>query len=301
MNPVARLKTPHGDIVVLRDRSSVAYWQDDRHQSHADKSGISRAAYIHAIHGLLLQVSARDVLMIGCGGGTLATMLRMSGVNVTIAEINQSSFEISRKYFELPDDVECHVADGRTFLQETTRRFDGIVLDAYDGDDIPGQLRSTAFFDLVRSRLNDGGCFFANVILRNGRDRRLADLVQTMNASWPAVRVLDPNGARTRNAIAMAGAVVDLQRPTLTLKPKTGAKTLTRELEAMSFQPGAGEQKRSRVRTKKSRWFEPVQPNAPRTPTGRSDGSISTPGLRTPAGSSDFFAAASAWRNSGGD
>jgi hypothetical protein len=286
MNPVARLKTPHGDIVVLRDRSSVAYWQDDRHQSHADKRGISRAAYIHAIHGLLLQARARDVLMIGCGGGTLATMLRINGVKVTIAEINQWSFEISRKYFGLPDDVECHVADGRAFLQETTRRFDGIVLDVYDGDDIPEQLRSSAFFDLVGSRLNDGGCFFANVILRNGRDRQLGRLVRTMSSSWPSVRVLDSNGTRTRNAIAMAGAVADLQRPTLTLKPKTGAKTIIRELATMSFRPGT---------------FGSTQPSAPRAPTGRSDGSISTPGLRMPAGSSDFFAAASAWRNSGGD
>ena len=252
MTPIARLRTPHGDIVVLRDRSSVAYWQDDRHQSHADKCGISRAAYIHAIHGLLLQARARDVLMIGCGGGTLATMLRVSGVKVTICEINPCSFEISRKYFGLPDEVECHVADGSIFLQQTTSRFDGVVLDAYDGDDIPGQLRSSVFFDLVRSRLNVGGCFFANFILRNGRDRRLDGLVQTMSASWPTVRVLDSNGARCRNAIAMAGAVSKLERPDLTLKPQSGAKTIIRELEAMSFQPGAGEQKRSRTSLRKS-------------------------------------------------
>jgi SAM-dependent methyltransferase len=236
MIPIARLKTGHGEIVVLRNRSSVAYWQDDRHQSHADKNGVSLAGYIHAIHGLLQQARCRDVLMIGCGGGTLATMLRAGGVNVTIAEINEWSFEISRKYFNLPDDVQCHVADGWSYLQRCSRQFDAIVLDAYDGDDIPAQLRSPAFFELVSSRLREAnGCFFANVIMRNDRDRRLDNLVLTMNATWPLVRELDAPGTNDRNAIAMAGCVQDLERPNLTIRPKTGSRDLARQLEALSF------------------------------------------------------------------
>jgi 2-polyprenyl-3-methyl-5-hydroxy-6-metoxy-1,4-benzoquinol methylase len=35
--------------------------------------------------------------MIGCGGGTLATMLLSAGVRVTVVDINSLSFSIARK------------------------------------------------------------------------------------------------------------------------------------------------------------------------------------------------------------
>lgn len=247
MTPIVHLKTRHGDIVVLKSRSSVAYWQDDRHQSHADRRGISLAGYIHAIYGLLSQARCRDVLMIGCGGGTLATMLRVDGVNVTIVDINEWSFRISRQYFRMPSDVECHVADGRDFLQACSRKYDAIVLDAYDGDDIPRQLRTRAFFDLVKSRLHEGrGCFFANVMMHNDRDRRLEHLARLMGTAWPLVRLLDAPGTTDRNAVAMAGAVHALERPGLTIKPDTGSKDVLRALEALSFSLPRDELKRGR-------------------------------------------------------
>jgi len=163
MIPIAHHKTRHGEIVVLMSRSIVAYWQDERHQSEADHAGVSLAAYIHAIHHFLRQIESRSVLMIGCGGGTLATMLRADGVKVTIVEINPRSFEISRRYFHLPDDVECYVGDGRSFLRASKRRFDAIVLDAYDGNRLPATMRTPAFFKLVKSRLHRRrGAVFVN-------------------------------------------------------------------------------------------------------------------------------------------
>jgi spermidine synthase len=236
MLPVAQHKTRHGEIVVLMSRSTVAYWQDDRHQSEADRAGISLAAYIHAIHGFLRQAGSRNVLMIGCGGGTLATMLRTNGVKVTIVEINERSFEISRTYFRLPRDVECHVADGRAFLRATKRRFDAVVLDAYDGNHIPKQLNSPAFFRLVRSRLiAKRGCLFVNVVMRNDKDTHLDRIARVMRRAWPNVRLLDAPGIVDRNAVAMAGAVDRLILPRLIMKPRSGSRLLGQELKSYRF------------------------------------------------------------------
>jgi spermidine synthase len=239
MHPVAQHRTRHGEIVVLMSRSVVAYWQDERHQSEADHRGISLAAYIHAIHGFLLQAESRRVLMIGCGGGTLATMLRAAGVKVTIVEINARSFEISRKYFHLPRDVECHVGDGRTFLRATKQKFDAVVLDAYDGNHIPKQLMTPAFFKLVRARLNGRrGCFFVNVVMRNDRDSHLNRIARVMKKAWPEVRLLDAPGTVDRNAVAMAGAVKRFTLPRLVMTPKSGRRLLRRELKAYRFRDG---------------------------------------------------------------
>jgi len=236
MIPIAHHKTRHGEIVVLTSRSTVAYWQDERHQSEADHAGVSLAAYVQAIHHFLRQAGSRNVLMIGCGGGTLATMLRADKVKVTIVEINPRSFEISRRYFHLPDDVECRVGDGRSFLRASKKKFDAIVLDAYDGNRLPKGMRTPSFFKLVKSRLRPRrGMLFVNVVMRNDRDRHLDQVAAPMGKTWDKVRLLDAKGTSDRNAVAMAGAVRDLVRPTLTIRPRAGVRLLRREIAALAF------------------------------------------------------------------
>ena len=51
-------------------------------QSEASRNGVSLAAYLHAIFGLVTQASARATLMIGLGVGTLGTMLIYAGRSV---------------------------------------------------------------------------------------------------------------------------------------------------------------------------------------------------------------------------
>jgi spermidine synthase len=235
MIPIAHHKTRHGEIVVLMSRSTVAYWQDERHQSEADHVGISLAAYIHAIHHFLRQAQSRDVLMIGCGGGTLATMLRADGVKVTIVEINPRSFEISRNYFHLPKDVACHVGDGRAFLRASKRKYDAIVLDAYDGSRLPAAMRTPAFFRLVKSRLRKGGSLYVNVVMRNDRDRHLDRVAALLGKAFATVRLLDARGTSDRNAVAMAGAVERLKPPAMTIRPRAGARLLRQEIKALAF------------------------------------------------------------------
>ena len=54
---------------------TLTYEQRGGWQSTADGNGISLHAHIHALYGLVLQHAGKNVLMIGCGGGTLGTML----------------------------------------------------------------------------------------------------------------------------------------------------------------------------------------------------------------------------------
>src|SRR3954462_10814132 len=80
-----------------RKTGTVKYVQKGGNQSEADRNGVSLSAYIHALYGLAVQTRARDVLMIGCGGGTLATMLTRAGKAVTAVDIVPPSFKIARR------------------------------------------------------------------------------------------------------------------------------------------------------------------------------------------------------------
>lgn len=213
----------------------VSYWQKGDNHSVADGHGISLADYIHAMYGFIRQAKSRHVLMIGCGGGTLATMLRRARVRVTIVDIDALSFEIAQRYFHLPARVECHVGDGAAFLRRNPARYDAIVLDAYDGQRIPRQFLRKGFFDLAAARLRRGGIFLVNLMAADDDDRTPDRIVRLMGRTFKHTRLLDADGWIDRNAIGLAGAVRKLKPPRLLMRPGQGARTIARHLKGLYF------------------------------------------------------------------
>ena len=234
---MTRKKHPAPGHVIVQDNRSgkVSYWQKEYHQSAADRRGVSTADYIHAMFFFLRQVKAKDVLMIGCGGGTLATMLHSKGVSVTVVDLHQLSFDIARKYFALPGAVDCHVADGISHLKKNPRRHDALVLDAFGASGMPAKFKTEAFFKLAGSRLKPGGLFLMNVIVDDDDDPAPDDLVRRMRKQWRGVRLLDTDGWVDRNAVIAAGAVSKLTKPRVLMPPKTGAKKLRKELAILNW------------------------------------------------------------------
>lgn len=237
MITLARLSSTQGEVAILHHQGTgrVLYRQGEWYQSEADGRGVSLAPYIHAIYGLLLQAGCRDVLMIGCGGGTLATMLRQAGRDVAIVDVAAHSFALARQYFQLPHDVPCHVADGQDFLGAHEARYDAIVLDAYEGDRIPAHFLTEGFLQLVKARLRPGGCMLANIHVLHDLDPapdRFACMVERV---WRDVRMLDARGTPNRNAIVMAGAVAALERPGLMRVPDAAADEIAEELGQLTF------------------------------------------------------------------
>lgn len=233
------IESTFGTIQVLQRRlsGSLLYRQGGVCQSEADRDGASLASYVHAIHGLIVQCEARSVLVVGCGGGTLATMLTKSGCEVTMVDINPASFAIARKYFNLPVTVMCHVSDGKSFLRRTRNSYDAIVVDAYHGDRVPAHLESRRFFELARQQLSAGGSVFTNVHLSNDLDRHADRIAACMGSVWSDVRILDSEGSLDRNAIVMGGSVHHLDSPNVIIHPAIDAKLIERELLSMKFRP----------------------------------------------------------------
>jgi SAM-dependent methyltransferase len=215
---------------------AVTFWQKRLNQSAADRDGISLADYIHAMYGFLRQARARKILMIGCGGGTLATMLHGAGAHVAIADVDRRAFEIARHYFRMPDEIECHVADGAAFLRRSSDRYDGIALDAYGDEGIPEHFLTRKFFDLVKSRLAARkALFMINVMVADDQDRTPDRIARTMCETWRQVRLLDAEGWIDRNAVIVAGAVRDLRRPRLLMPPARGAGKLAADIRELAF------------------------------------------------------------------
>ncbi len=228
-----------GHFVIEQNNATgtVSYWEAGENQSVADAAGVSLADYIHAMYFFIRKAKARKVLMIGCGGGTLATMLARAGVEVAVVDISARSFEIARRFFALPAAVACHVADGRAFLARSRARYDAIALDAYDGDTIPAQFLKPDFFALAKSRLRPRGIFAMNIMVADDHDRAPDRIGRAAQESFRHVRLLDSDGWIDRNAVLIAGAVRALPRPRLLLKPRRRAARLAREIRDLDFRP----------------------------------------------------------------
>jgi SAM-dependent methyltransferase len=228
-----------GHVIIQDNRTGkLSYWQKDYHQSAADGRGISMADYIHAMYFFLCQAKAKDVVMIGCGGGTLATMLHRSGVKVTVVDLHKLSFDIARDYFHMPVDISCHVADGIAYLKKYRARHDAIVLDAFGEGGMPDAFMRPAFFRLAKSRLKPrGALFLMNVIVEDDDDPTPDMLVRMMRKRWTGVRLLDTDGWLDRNAVIAAGAVTKLKKPLMLMPPKPGAAKLKRQLAVLNWRP----------------------------------------------------------------
>ncbi|HET7086552.1 MAG TPA: fused MFS/spermidine synthase [Rhizomicrobium sp.] len=225
-------------MIVQDNRTGkVSYWQKDYHQSASDGHGISTADYIHAMYFFLRQVKAKDVLMIGCGGGTLATMLHRAGIKVTVVDLHRLSFTIARDYFHMPAEIPAHVADGIAYLRKHRQRHDALVLDAFGEGGMPDKFMVPAFFRLAKSRLKPRGLFLMNVIVADDDDRTPDILARAMRAQWPKVRLLDTDGWVDRNAVIAAGPVTKLKKPKVLMPPKPGAAKLKRQLAVLNWRP----------------------------------------------------------------
>jgi spermidine synthase len=240
MTRLAQSKSRFGPPINIEHEmrtGAIAYWQGEYYQSRADKDGVSLLDYIHALFGLLEQKIPQSTLMIGCAGGSLATMLTRQGCAVTAVDVNPQAFLIARRYFQMPDSVQCRVADGLEYLAATRRMFDAIVLDAFHGGRMDEELISEMFFARAARRLRKGGAVFANIHMLRDSDTAADRVAARMGATFKDVRILDRAVTKQRNAIVMAGAVRNLKKPALTMAPRIESAKIARVLDAMQFRP----------------------------------------------------------------
>lgn len=225
------------DIAIVQDNRSgrLSYWQASDHHSVADRFGISLAPYIHALFGLLWQKKPRKVLIIGCGGGSLATMLSRQGTAVTLLDVDARAFEIAWRYFHMPVSVECHIADGTRFLRRNSSLYDAIVLDAFADGRIPSHFLTPTFQRLAKSRLRRNGVILINMIVSSDDDPLFAAISKAFASVWRTHRLLDAKSLSTRNVIVAAGAVRRWKAPRLRIEPAIQAQKLAKVLAGYSF------------------------------------------------------------------
>lgn len=118
---------------------------------------------------LYLNPEPKRILMIGLGGGTVARALRKAvpGAAIDLVELDPAVIRVARSHFGFdPAQFASVVAeDGRVFVKRAGRegrRYDLILLDAFDHQYVPEHMMTREFFAEVKALLTETGIVAAN-------------------------------------------------------------------------------------------------------------------------------------------
>ncbi len=126
--------------------------------------------YIEAFKKILfgdLNMRNEDILVLGAGGFTLTANAQDNNRYVYI-DIDPNIKSISEKHFSGPVKGEFIAMDARHYLQTTDKRFDAVVVDAYNSPlAIPQHLVTVEYFEDIKRVLKPEGVVALNIIARS--------------------------------------------------------------------------------------------------------------------------------------
>lgn len=117
---------------------------------------------------LLFQPQAKQILLLGLGGGSIAKFIyrHLPECVTTVLEIHAQVIHAARQYFLLPEnDARLQVihGDGIAYVRQPGEAVDVLMLDAYGSRGVVAEMVSQDFFDCCAARLSADGILVVNL------------------------------------------------------------------------------------------------------------------------------------------
>ncbi len=180
---------------------------------HMKEDTLTGMYYDYALAAPILagydKMESMDVLVLGMGSGTYATQCRtyFPRAKVEGVEIDEKITDLARKYFELPGDVPVATYDGRAYLQGVDKKYDVIMVDAYQDITIPFQMSSQEFFREVSNHLTPNGVIVVNMNMHTQEKGDINEyLTDTICSIFPHAYTVDVMGSTNRELFAFANS-----------------------------------------------------------------------------------------------
>lgn len=157
--------------------------QIDQSAVNAEGRPTDKYAYFLASRVLLARPDARNVAVIGVGGGGLLNLLTEKGLRVEGVDLSPEVIDLAREQMglKLPAS-QLHAADGRVWLRKHRGAFDVVVLDAFSGDRLATSLVSREGLETAKAALATGGLLSVNtwgIDLARGRPNSTGSAIRS--------------------------------------------------------------------------------------------------------------------------
>jgi spermidine synthase len=232
----------YGEIKVVDGLTTRSLLVDGSPQNFVGKGAepgslMKQTAYVMYLSALLVYRPGLDrVLMIGLGGGTLATVLARYGVAVDVIEIDPRMEATAERFFGYKRGRgNFYAGDGRYVLRRLQGPYDAVVLDAFASYDQPAHLFSREMFAEVRRVLGEDGVFAINSagFVEGPQARIQRAIAKTLEEAFPHMEAFAIEGEkRVGNVVFFAsGAPLELRsgRSRLPLGDEVGVIAVLRD------------------------------------------------------------------------
>ena len=190
----------------------------ERYVRNQKKEYVQGGIYVNATDKLLYEFTRmafvslafferepHDVLFIGLGAGAMPRYFSRYYPNaaIDVAEIDPDMLAVAQKYFFFKEHerMKVHIDDGRLFVKRARKKYDWIVLDAYQNDSIPFHLTTLEFLKEVKGKLKDDGVVVSN-ITSPYRNKFFDSMVMTYRKAFPHFSIF--RGRKSGNFIFVA-------------------------------------------------------------------------------------------------
>jgi len=157
---------------------------------------------------LLFEPSPKRIAMIGLGGGSLAKYCYryLPQTEITVVEIDSDVIALRNEFAIPADDARFQVllGDGAEWVTDTTRQPDVLIVDGFDADGLPAQLRSQQFYDDCFASLADNGIMVVN--LWGSHSRHDKYLARIHNSFANRLVIVDADDSFNKIVLAMKNA-----------------------------------------------------------------------------------------------
>lgn len=176
--------------------------------------------YYYDYYNLLPEIIAKkdlDVLIIGFAGGTIANQLSNyfpeKNINIDGVEIDDKVIEVSKKYFDTDGKgFNIYNDEGRMFLKQSEKKYDLIIIDAYNNQlHIPFHLTTEEFFKLASDKLSADGIVAINVNAESRESKLLRAISNSIAKNFDQV-VIAPVDYSFNYMIVGGNREVDLKK-----------------------------------------------------------------------------------------
>lgn len=191
-----KAKTKYNNLKVVRKGDVITLFsEDDVKQSAIDIGNPFLPCLEYArsmILSLALHSSPKSILMLGLGGGTIAMMLYhiYEDAYIDVIEIDEEMPKIARKFFHFITDFRMRVVieDACLYIQNSTKKYDIIILDTYLGEDQPKSMTTLTCYKTIRDLLLPDGIFVAN--LTTGFNSHFDAKMEQIGSAFPYIWLL---------------------------------------------------------------------------------------------------------------